>query len=272
MGAQEVYAARRVIESDNPTSETTWHVWVDADHPTIADEAAAAVILAPLLPAVYNFSDGRKAILQSVEIADITEQWWSFRVLYARLQRREKDATEYEFDIGLTDVNITHAAATTAYTGPGRVAPNFQRGINIDADGTVQGISAGQPTASFTIKKYWDIAAITPAYRKALYFIVGRYNNKVFSGLDPGECRLMGATGRATDQLWPITYRFDVIPNSVETVGDITGIQKLGHQYLDILRYTIFDPASEKKIEVPHSVYVHDLPNSGPADFDILGL
>ncbi len=63
-----------------------------------------------------------------------------------------------------------------------------------------------------------------------------------------------------------------MIPNEENiTVGDITVASKLGWQYLDIYRMAIADSTSKKKIEVPHSVYVHTLP-PGPGDFSLLGI
>ncbi len=57
---------------------------------------------------------------------------------------------------------------------------------------------------------------------------------------------------------WPITYTFDVSwPETGVTVADITGINREGFQYLDIYRRTI--ESGGKKVEVPHTVYVHQV-------------
>ena len=50
MGAIERFAKRQVTDSENPSAETIWQVWIDETHPTIADEVAAYAIVFPLLP------------------------------------------------------------------------------------------------------------------------------------------------------------------------------------------------------------------------------
>ena len=167
MGAIERFAKRQVTDSENPSAETIWQVWIDETHPTIADEVAAYAIVFPLLPTVYTFPSGKEAVLQSVNIVDIDERSWDFKVSYAKLQRKEEDFIEYEFDIGLQDVTITHALATSPFTGGGRTAPDFQKGVNISSDGKVQGVSNGQATFAFQLTKYWAIDAITPTYQLA---------------------------------------------------------------------------------------------------------
>lgn len=271
MGYSERFAKRQVTDSENPTAETIWQVYQDDVHPSIADEVAAYAILFPHLPTHYDFPSGKRAVLQSVNISDINERSWDFKVNYAALVRKEEDYLEYEFDVGLQDVTITHALETTPYTHSSRTAPDFQKGVNISSDGKVQGISNGQPTFSFQLTKYWAIDAITPAYQLLVKSLAGKYNNAEFKGLPAGEVKFMGARGKPGGQKWPITYRFEHSSNETISVGDITGIVRKGWQYLDIYRRIISDTASKKKIEVPHSVYVHTLP-PGDGDFSILGL
>ncbi len=274
MGASERFAKRQVTDSENPSAETIWQVWIDAEHPTIADEVAAYAIVMPLIPTTYTFPSGKIAVLQSVAIADIDERSWDFKLSYARLQRKEEDFIEYEFDIGLQDVTLTHAAATTSFTGGGRTAPDFKKGVNISSDGKVQGVSNGQPTFAFQLTKYWAIDDVTAAYQLVIKSLAGKYNNAPFgpvsNQLPAGSVKFMGARGKPSGQKWPITYRFEHSDNETGiVVGDITGINRLGWQYLDIYRRTISDTSSKKKIEVPHSVYVHTLA-PGAGDFSLL--
>lgn len=272
MGYAERFAKRQVTDSENPSAETIWSVWVDAEHPTIADEVAAYAIIAPVVPTTYSFPSGKTAVLQSIAISDIDEKSWDFKLSYAKLQRKKEDYIEYEFDIGLQDVTLTHALSTTAYTGGGRTAPDFQKGVNISSDGKVQGISNGQPTFAFQLTKYWAIDAVDAAYQLVVKSLAGKYNNASFYGLPAGSVKFMGARGKPSGQKWPITYRFEHSDNeSGITIGDITGISRLGWQYLDVYRRSISDTTSKKKIEAVHSVYVHTLA-PGAGDFSVLGL
>ena len=272
MGACERFAKRSVVDSENPSAETIWQVWIDDEHPAIADESAAYAIVLPLIPTTYTFPSGKLAVLQSVSITDIDERSWDFKLSYAKLQRKEEDFIEYEFDIGTQDVTITHALDTTPFTGGGRSAPDFKNGVNVSPDGKVQGVGVGQPTFTFQVTKHWPIAAITQAYQLQVRALAGKFNDADFYGLPAGSVKFMGARGKPAGQKWPVTYRFEYSPNeSGISVGDITGITRKGWEYLDIYRRTISDVTAKKKIEVPHSCYVHTLP-PGAGSFSILGI
>lgn len=271
MGASERYAKRSIVDSENPSAETVWQVWVDDEHPVIADEVEAYAIVFPLIPTTYTFPSGKQALLQSVNITDVSDEWWDFKLSYAYLQRKDDNFIEYEFDIGLTDVTITHALDTTPFSGGGRTAPDFQNGVNVSPDGKVQGIANGQPTFSFQVTKHWPIEAITRAYQLQVREIAGKFNDDDFYGLPSGSVKFMGARGKPAGQKWPVAYRFEYSPNETIDVADITTIARKGWQYLDIYRRIISDTAAKKKVEVPHSVYVHTLP-PGEGDFSILGI
>jgi len=201
---------------------------------------------------------------------------WDFKLSYAALILKPELYVEYEFDVGLQDVTITHATATQAYTGGGRVAPDFQRGVNISKDGVPQGVSVGQPTFSFQLTKYWPLEgpnAVTRPYQLLVRSIAGKYNNADFYGLPAGSVKFIGARGKPGDQKWPITYRFEYNENESNIqVGDITVASKLGWQMIDIYMMTVSDTASKKKISVPHSAFVHTLPGAGPGDFSLLDI
>jgi len=275
MGIAERFAKRQVTDSENPTAETVYQVWNDADD-TYADEAEAyAALIALPIPSTYTFPSGKVARLSSIAISDIDEASWDFKVSWGYNAPKEADSTEFEFNIGIQDVTVTHALATTAYTGGGRTAPDFKQGVNISSDGKVQGVSVGLPTFSFSVVKHWALADITPAYVMAVKGLAGKYNNANFQPVPwptpfaAGTIRFVGAQGKETGLKFPISYRFEFQENTTETVADITSIAKLGWQYLDIYRRVISDSGAKKKIEVPHSVYVHDLP-PGPGDFSVL--
>jgi hypothetical protein len=270
----EKFASRRITDAESPSAETVWQVFGNGVTITNETQAYAALVAHPL-PTIYTFPSGRVASLVNIGISDITNAMWEFVVRYSTFEPKQVDEVEYEFEVGLQEVTITHALATTAYTGGGRTAPNFQKGVNISADGKVQGVSVGQPSFAFSYTKYWDRADVDAAYQLVVKGLAGKYNNATFptsGGLAAGTVRFMGARGAPKGKKWPITYRFEHNDNeSSIAVGDITVATKLGWQYLDVYRRTIADGSAKKKIEVPHSVYVHTLP-PGPGDFSLLGL
>lgn len=272
MGVSEKFAARVVTDSEKPSAETMWQVWDEPSQP-IADELEAyAALVAHPLPTSYTFPSGRVANLVSIGIADVNQESWDFRVEYSVFEPPEVDETEFEFEVGLQDVTITNALGTTSHTGGGRTAPDFSNGVNVSSDGKIQGVGVGQPNFSFSITKHWARSAITSTYWLAVKGLAGTYNNATFQGFAAGTIKFMGARGKPSGNKFPINYRFEFSENETGiTIGDITGIDKLGWQYLDIYRRTVADATSKKRIELPHSVYVHTLP-PGAGDFSILGL
>lgn len=273
----EKFASRQVTDSENPSAELVWQVR-DTDG-SITDEVGAyAALIAVPLPTTYTFPSSRVANLSSIGISDVSDKIWEFKVSYSYNAPKEEDETEFEFNISLQDVTVTHALATTSYTGGSRTAPDFKQGVNISSDGKVQGVSVGLPTFSFSVVKHWALASITPVYLLAVKGLAGKYNNASFQPVPfatpfaAGTVRFVGAQGKPTGLKFPISYRFEFQENTAsDTVADITGIAKLGWQYMDIYRRVVSDSGAKKKIEVPHSVYVHTLP-PGPGDFSILDI
>lgn len=270
MGVCEKYASRKITDGESPSAETVWRVW-DEDG-SITDEADAyAALLAHPLPTSYTFPSTRVATLKSISITDVSDEEWEFTVSYSTFEAPAVDQVDYEFEAGTQSVTVTHALATTAYTGGGRTAPDFKNGINVGSDGKVQGIAVDLPRFSFSVTKHWAAADVDQAYQIVVAGLAGTVNDDAFFGLPAGSVKFLGARGRLNGLKFPITYRFEYSANETGlTVGDITGIARKGWQYLDIYRRTIADATAKKKTDVPHSVYVHTV--SAEADFDLLDL
>ena len=80
---------------------------------------------------------------------------------------------------------------------------------------------------------------------------------------DDGEVLFMGASGsKRGDDEWEITFRFAASPNVTNlTIGDITGVDKKGWEYLWV-RYA--DAEDEKVlVKQPTAVYVEKVYESG---------
>ena len=270
----EKYASRSINDSESPSAETQWYVFREAsDPPNVSEtDAYAALVGDPGFLTTYTFPSGLTAGLTNIAITDRDEKSWEFKVSYGVFVPKKLDDIDYEFTVGLENITAIRSLVTQAYTNTvaGRVAPNFQGGVNVDANGKPRGVDVGVGTFAFTLTKYWDTPAITQAYQLQLKALAGRYNNALFYGLPAGECQFIGARGRIQGNKWPISYSFRVGDNETNlTIGDITGINKKAWQYLDIYRRTITD--GKKKIDVPHSVYVHTLP-PGEGNFANIGI
>lgn len=270
MATCEKYATRNVVDSETPSAELVYHVF------EAASEIAAYAEVIAVAPNAYNFPSGKTATLNSLRLQEVSESNGLFNyevtLSYGVFTPKEENDIDYEFEIGLQDVTITHATATTAYTAGGRVAPDFENGVNVSADGKVQGIGYGQPQFKFTLTKYWPVAAVTQAYQLLVKGVAGKYNDALFYGLPAGSVRFAGARGRIAGNKWPITYRFEHNENETNiAIADIVVASKLGWQYLDVYMHTVADAAAKKSTDVPHTAYVHTLP-PGSGDFSVLGL
>ncbi len=104
---------------------------------------------------------------------------------------------------------------------------------------TIQGCDIIVPVLSFTIP--WGIAieAATFAYAKLLASLVGKVNSAAMfdSQFDPGEVLLIGCQGQLNRPMerYDLVGTFLTSPNVTGlALGPITGIAKLGFDYLDV--------------------------------------
>lgn len=104
-----------------------------------------------------------------------TDREYEATAVYA--VKPKEDDIEYSFVAGSQDVVLTHALATTAYTGGGRIAPDFHGGINISPEGEIQGISVQRPRFTFAVTKQWPVSAITTSYQLLLADMIGTVNS-----------------------------------------------------------------------------------------------
>ena len=101
------------------------------------------------------------------------------------------------------------------------------------------------------------------AYKATLFGLTGRVNNAGFKGFAAGEVLFLGASGsQRGEEDWEITYRFAASPNVAGlTIGDITGINKKGWEYIWV-RYA--DAEDEKVlVKQPIAVYVEKVYDEG---------
>lgn len=274
MNVCEKASSRVIRDGEKPTAETQWLIWENDESLTVSELEAQAALYA-VLPTSYTFQSGRTAGLTALQIKEDSDFNWTATASYSVFEPKAANDVEYEFEAGTQSITLTHSLGTTPYTGGGRVAPDFSGGINVSSDGKVQGIQTERPKFSFSLTKYWPTVLITGAYQFTIAGLAGAVNSVPYAtpgGTFPaGSLKFLGSSGRINGNQWPITYRFEYSPNETNvTVGDITVASRDGWDYLDVYRRTIEDTTSKKKIEVPHSAYVHQV--SPRADFALLAL
>jgi hypothetical protein len=97
-------------------------------------------------------------------------------------------------------------------------------------------------------------------------------NNSAFKGFAAGECLFLGAAGtKRGGGDWEIGYRFASSPNVTGlTVGDITGINKKGWEYLWVRYADAEDAAAKALVKKPIAAYIEQVYPYG--DLNALGI
>lgn len=227
------------------------------------DEDDAEAALAAAAPATY-----KGLVRDSVNADPVGADLWKGYARYARLENDD----EYTFDTGGGTTKMTQSLATiNSYAPSGFTAPDFQGAIGVTED-KVDGVDVTSPQYQFTETHRFTDAEVDGAYKLALFRLTGRTNNDTFRGFAAGEVLFMGAAGsKRGDEDWTIVFRFACSPNVTGlAVGDITGIDKLGWEYMWV-RYADYQDATAYSIvKRPISVYVEQV--YAPDDFGDLGI
>ena len=163
---------------------------------------------------------------------------WSGTVEYTRPENErevpETGDSSFSFDTGGGTQHITQSLETVgSYTASG-TAPNFKGAIGVTHD-SVEGVDITVPVYQFAETHYLANSVVTNAYKGKLFRLTGKVCNASFKGLDEGECLFLGAIGsqRGSGADWEVTFLFAGSENKTNlTVGDITGINKKGWEYL----------------------------------------
>lgn len=231
------------------------------------NEAAVQTLLLGAAPATYQ-----GLILDSVEAEPIFADSVTAQGVWKGHARYIEPEVQYTFDTGGGQQRVTQSHGTvSSYAPAGLIAPDFQGAIGVTED-SVEGAEVPAPKYDFTETHILSDATVSAAYKLALFNLTGKKNNATFKGFAAGECLFLGATGsnRGSGQ-WSITFRFSCSPNVTGlTVGSITGIVKLGWDYLWIRYANYADGTAFSLVKRPVAVYVERVILDG--DFNVLGI
>jgi len=164
---------------------------------------------------------------------------WDGSVRYGTRQGQappeEADPT-FTMDIGTATTHITQSLETVnSYTAAGVRASDRKQVIGGKPDGSVDGVDKLIAQASWTETHYLPKSRVNRAYFLTLYNLVARMNAGTFRNFARGEVIYIGGTltKRRSAPDWECQFKFLPLPNATGLeVGDITGIEKLGHDYL----------------------------------------
>ena len=167
----------------------------------------------------------------------------------------------------VTTVGGTTTTSVTERKYPPGSAPSMNSAIGVDGQ-SVNGVDIVVPALSWTETYDVPAAYVTAAYIKGVAGLTGTVNNAAFRTFAAGEVLFMGCSGSQEwdDQKgngpWSLSYKFVASPNvTAQTIGDITGVEKKGHEYLWV-RYE--DSVSENElVKKPKYVYVNKVYRDG---------
>lgn len=251
----------------NPSEEIVVFV-LETDDINVAQATAIANV-----PEVIDFGFGELP-LASAEAEEVGPNIFEVTCRWGAAQSNviDPETQTVSFDTTGGRAKVTQSLSTQSYPSPGGVAPSFGGAIGVTKSG-IEGAEVTTGALTFTIKKTLPAEVVSQETINRWADLTGHYNNSSFAGRAAGEVRFDGATG---DQKAPgadvdVSFKFTVSPNMVNgTIAGITGINKLGWQYLWIL-YREQDDGNFL-VQRAVAVYVEDLPLCRPKNFADIGI
>jgi hypothetical protein len=233
-------------------------------------------------------------MVESYSVSYLGDQAWEVTVTYTKTGADDDNPMRRtrSFDTGGGTAHITQAVEVDPTIAPfgelrfpaqgaiGSVPPSQYGAIAVDGE-TVHGVDIVIPALQWTETYDVPSAYVTATYVKRVAQLTGTVNNAAFRTFAAGEVLFVGATGSQEwdsekgDGPWQLSYKFAASPNAGDnqtlpalTIGDITGIEKKGHDYLWV-RYAD-DVSSSSKIKKPKFVYVDSVYRR--SNFALLGI
>lgn len=215
-----------------------------------------------------------KLMAESYSVSFLGDNAWQVTINYSK--DGAEDGTEplkraRSFDTTGGTQHISQAYGEMKF---GTNAPDQQKAIGVDSNG-VNGVDIVVPQLQW--QETYDVPNlyVTSAWIRGVSGVTGTTNSAAFRGFEPGEVLFMGCSGSQEwdDQKgrgpWNLSFRFVASKNVTgETIGDISGVNKKGHEYLWV-RYEESE-SQNVLIKKPKAVYVNKVYREG--DFSVLGI
>lgn len=245
------------------------------------DESAVREAVQAIVPATYTPTSIGGQTLPTLILDNYTLEHkgggiWYVVGHYSQISPRKPNDNVYNFEIGGGTQKIFSSLNQSVYTPPNGLLPgtppNFNGLIGVTAD-SVEGVEIQVPKFSWSEVHYIPIANVTSDYIAALENVAANpVNNGTWRGKNAGEILFQGCTGQQRGQDdWEITFKFSKSPNlSNQTIGNVTGINKGGWDYLWIRYQDAVDGASNSLTKKILAVVVDQTYTR--SDFTTLGI
>ena len=172
---------------------------------------------------------------------------------------------EYVVSIDTTGatVNVQEAFAQTKFDAANFTAIDYGTSINVDAQGNPQGVEKVIPSLKLNIKATIKKANFASAlgYARVIAGLTGKVNDEPFLTFPKGELLFLGATGDIiTDENPTLDFSFEASVNITnQTIGSITGINKLGWEYIWFDFAQKQDTTTKLKKTIARGAYVSEI-------------
>jgi hypothetical protein len=221
----------------------------------------------------YPGAPGVLLMAESYSVSFLGDNAWQLTITYTK--DGAEDGAEplkraRSFDTTGGTQHMTQAFAETKYgTGPGQ-----KNAIGVDSNG-VNGVDVVVPQLQW--QESYDVpnSYVTSTWIRSVSGVTGTTNKSNFRGFEPGEVLFVGCSGSQEwdDQKgkgpWSLSYRFVASKNVTgETIGDISGVAKKGHEYLWVRYEDAVD--SNVLLKKPKAVYVNKVYRE--SEFSALGI
>lgn len=228
-------------------------------------------------------------VLRTIDMDPNGPDGWKATCNYSQFKPREREKLanvgDYRISFSAKSTTLKQFVAKNTVKYPSASAPDFGGAINVNRDGQVEGVEVVVPALSITVTQKMAGSVLSPGYAQTVANLIGKYNNASFLGFPAGSIQFVAGDGSLSYEIpsplpggtpmaapdRDLAFEFLYSPNITGlTIGDITGINKLGHQYMWILWKDVLE--SGIVTQKPRAVYVQDLHGVEPASFAPLAL
>ena len=212
---------------------------------------------------------------ESYSIAFLGDNAWQVTINYEKTGAEPSTPDPMKrarsFDTTGGTQHLTQAYAEARF---GSGAPDQRKAIGVDSNG-VNGVDIVVPQLQW--QESYDVpnAYVTDAYIRGVSGMTGTTNLGSFRGFEAGEVLFVGCSGSQEwdDEKgrgpWSLSFRFVASKNVTgETIGDISGVSKKGHEYLWVRYEDAVD--SNVLLKKPKAVYVNKVYRE--SNFSALGI
>ena len=223
-------------------------------------------------PVPINIHDG--LYLRNLAYENAGPESWRFTASY---DSQTPNVGGYTVNVDTTGARLTqtYSHAQTKFPATGETLPDAGGAVDLQ-DGAPKGAERILPALAINVRakiatEY--IGASPMAYAKVIAGLTGTYNNaSAFGGeFAAGELLFAGATGDIISTNPQLTFTFLASKNVTGlTIGTITGIDKLGHDYISFSYKPVKDPTTKLFTTAVRGAYVDRI--YGPADHTALSI